>query len=265
MYNFIKFIDPGLVKEYALERYKNGETGNNNYPKPSLDEFKAKPVFVPKDIDLPTIESLPDEHHAKAYILSRKIPVEYQRKLYFTDDFKAFVHKMGVDKELKDDDQRIIIPFHNAKNELVAFQGRALGESKVKYITIKLQEDTDKFYGLDTVDWTKKVYVLEGPIDSMFINNSIATADSNLTAVGVNDDVVLVYDNEPRNKEIVKNIDKAIKNNFAVCLWPESMEYKDVNEMVMNGVSPDEIKNIIDTHTFSGLRANLEFTKWKKT
>jgi transcription elongation factor Elf1 len=262
MYNFIKYIDPSMVKEYAMERYANGETGNNNYPKPTFEEFKAKPEFK-TTINLPTIESLPEQHHARVYVESRRIPEAQYSNLYFAEDFKKFVEEVGVEKELKEKDQRLIIPFYNQQKELVAFQGRALGESKIRYITIKLQDDTDKFFGVDRVDWTKTVYVLEGPIDSMFIENSIATADSNLMAVGKTDNVVLVYDNEPRNKDIVKNIQKAIENNFSVCLWPKTIDYKDINDMVLGGMSPDEIKSIIDTHTFSGLRATLEFTNWK--
>jgi hypothetical protein len=253
-----------MIKEYAMERYANGETGNNNYPKPTFDEFKTKPVFK-KTIQLDSIESLPEGHFAKTYVEGRKIPNQFHSELFFAKDFKSFIESMGVEKDgLKTDDSRLIIPFYDKDKNLTACQGRALGESKIRYITIKLDEDADKLYGLDRVDWTKTVYVMEGPIDSMFIENSIATADSNLMAVGKPDNVVLVYDNEPRNKDIVKNIQKAIENNFSVCLWPESIEYKDINDMVLAGISPGEIKQVIDTHTFSGLRANLEFSSWKK-
>ena len=47
-YNFLDKVDPDLLKEYSLERYKNGETGTHNYPKPSFDEYKTKPSFKNK-------------------------------------------------------------------------------------------------------------------------------------------------------------------------------------------------------------------------
>ena len=44
-YNFLDKVDPGIIKEYALERYKEGETGTHNYKKPKFEEFKTKPKF----------------------------------------------------------------------------------------------------------------------------------------------------------------------------------------------------------------------------
>ena len=164
-------------------------------------------------------------------------------------------------------DQRLIIPFFDKEKRLIAVQGRALGESKIRYITVKIQDDVPKFYGLDRIDETKTVYVVEGPIDSMFLENAVATADSNLESI-INvlpkDKVVLVFDNEPRNKEIVKKINLAIENHFNVVIWPEYIDSKDINEMILNGFSPDEIQDIISNNTFVNLRAKMEFVNWKK-
>jgi hypothetical protein len=265
-YNFLSLTDPSLVKEYALERFKNGETGNHNYKKPTFDEFKTKPVF--KDsIKLPSVEDLPDSHFCKDYVTNRKIPKEFYSQLYYADDFKSFVESIqNEETNLIEGDKRLVIPFYDKDKSLIAIQGRALGESKMRYVTITLQKDVTKFFGLDRVDPNKKVYVVEGPIDSMFIPNAIATADSNLTRVnelGFND-VTLVFDNEPRNKEIVKTIEKAIKDGNSVCLLPENVKEKDINEIILSGCSIHELLALIDNFTFSKLRAELEFSKWKK-
>jgi hypothetical protein len=102
----------------------------------------------------------------------------------------------------------------------------------------------------------------------MFLDNAVATADSHLEGINQvleRSEVVLVFDNEPRNKEICKQIDRAIENHFAVVIWPEMLEnYKDVNDMILNGFSPDEIQDIISKHTFVNLRAKAEFINWKK-
>lgn len=275
-YNFIKFVDPSLLKEYTYERFTNGETGNHNYPKPTFDEFKSQPVFTEKKaqkkIELDTIESLPELHYAKEYVKARKIPEKYLKELYFAPDFKMLVESLGVEKQnLKKEDPRLIIPFYNENNELFAIQGRALSESKIRYITITLVENEHdegrmKFYGLNKLDRNKKVYVVEGPIDSMFLPNAIATADADLTRAAKLEltDFVLVYDNEPRNKDIVKQIGKAIASGYNVTLLPENIKQKDINEMILADISPGEILDLIDKFTFSNLRASLEFSNWKK-
>lgn len=261
-YNFLNHVEPSLVKEYALERYKDGQTGNHNYVKPTFDI--PKPIFKQK-INLENVESLPEEHFAKAYVRNRKIPKSMWSELYFAPDFKNFIESLGIEKDLKVDEPRLIIPFYDSEKNLIAVQGRALSESKMKYITVKLDDSAKKLYGLDRVDLKKKVYVVEGPIDSMFLDNCIATADATLSfAAEVAKDIVLVNDNEPRNKEIVKHIKKNITDGFSVCLWPDSIPHKDINDMIMSGMTKKEIMSIIDKHTYSGLRAEFEFNNWRK-
>jgi len=260
-YNFLKFIDANLVREYSLERYKDGETGNHNYTKPTFDI--PKPIFKQK-IDLENIDSLPDNHFAKQYVANRQIPKDRWSELYFASDFKLFVESFDIDKDLKENDPRLIIPFYNAKKDLIGFQGRALSESKIRYITIKLDENAPKIFGLDRLK-SGTTYVVEGPIDSMFIDNSLATADANLSSIEIdNKDLVLIYDNEPRNKDIVKQIAKAIKEQFQVVIWPATIESKDINEMVLSGLTKQQLISIIKENTYSGLRAEMELNRWSK-
>jgi hypothetical protein len=211
---------------------------------------------------------LDDDHYVKEYVVGRKIPEERHSSLYFAEDFKKFVESMEIEKDgLIDNDPRLIIPFYDEEKNLVAFQGRALGQSKLRYITVKLDKDNYKVYGMDRIDKEKKIFVVEGPIDSMFLENCVATADSNLTAATKlydKSNIVLIYDNEPRNKDIVRQIEKSIEEHYNVVIWPEMMEEKDINDMILNGFSPDEIQDIIDKHTYVNLRAKMEFINWKK-
>ena len=267
-YNLLKSVDESLLKEYQLERYKNG-TNNANTPRPDFSEAKEKPTFKEKiQLQLESIQSLPESHFAKNYVQQRQIPEAFHSQLYFASDFATFIQTLGVEKEgLKENDHRLVIPFYNEKKNLVAVQGRSLGESKLRYITIKLHDDNHKVFGLDRIDQDKKVYVVEGPIDSMFLDNAVATADANLESiVNVLDrsKVVLIFDNEPRNKQIVQKLEHAIDNHFNVVIWPEFMQDKDINDMVMNGFSPDEIQDIISKNTFVNLRAKMEWVNWKK-
>jgi len=266
-YNLLDKVDPNLSKEYSLERYKDSASGNN-YTKPNFEEFKTELPKFKKTLGIPSIKSLPKEHYAKVYVESRKIPEEFHSELYFAEDFKGFVESLQIEKEgLKEDDPRLVIPFYDADKNLIAFQGRALGESKLRYITVKLSDDNNKVFGLDRINQEETIYVVEGPIDSMFLENAVATADSNLSSISKLFDrskVVLVYDNEPRNKDICKQIDKCIEEHYNVVIWPEYIEEKDINDMVLNGFSPDEIQDIISKNTFVNLRAKMEFINWKK-
>ena len=267
-YNFLKQVDETLVKEYQLERYKNGETGNNNYPKPDFQEIKQEAPKFKKALELPSLDSLPEAHFAKVYVQQRRIPEAIHSQLYYAEDFAAFIQSLGIEKDgLHKEDKRLVIPFYDQEKNLVAVQGRALGESKLRYITLKLHDDNKKIYGLDRINEESMVYVTEGPIDSMFLQNAVATADSNLESITDCVDkskVVLVFDNEPRNKEIVSKINSAIENHFNVVIWPEFIDSKDINDMVLDGFSPDEIQDIISKNTFVNLRAKMEFVNWKK-
>ena len=267
--NLLKLVDRSLYSQYQMERFQNESSGNT--AKPDFSIFTEKPVFVKKkSIDLPSIESLDITHAAKGYVKDRRIPKECWSELYYAEDFELFVKEIlpDYDKKLYAE-PRLVIPFYDEKNILLGFQGRALVNSKVKYITIKLSDDNTKVYGLNKLDKSKKIYVVEGPIDSLFLQNSLATMDASLynvvSSVG-NLNYTFIYDNEPRNKDVAKHMQKTIDLGKDICVWPKLVEScKDINEMVIKrGYSPSILQGIIDNHTYNGLRAKLEFENWRK-
>ena len=69
------------------------------------------------------------------------------------------------------------------------------------------------------------------------------------------DNVTYIFDNEPRNKEIIKRMYKVVDENYNVVIWPEDLQLKDVNEMIMSGKTKSEVDNIISTNTHSKLSA----------
>ena len=272
--NLIKYIDPNLYKEYILERFKNGEGGKSNFKKPSFNIPSPRFGKVEKEKIFEHAEwlsKLPSGHFCLVYCTNRGFLSRIADRLLFTSNYRQFIDALVPNHEKKlIDDARLIIPFYDEYNNLIAVSGRALetSDKTLRYITIRTTDSTDKLiYGMDTVDTSKTVYVVEGPIDSFFIDNAVAAGDANLTAVadklGI-DNTVLIYDNEPRNKEIVNMVERAVKNNYRVVIWPNNVEGKDINEMILNGMTESEIKEIIDNNTFSGLRALTEFTYWKK-
>jgi hypothetical protein len=192
------------------------------------------------------------------------IPTDKHYLLYYVNNFYKFVNTLIKNKfpSIKDDHPRLIIPFFDKDNILYALQGRSLENEFPKYITIKIDEQRDKIYGLERIDWDRTVYVVEGPIDSLFIDNCIATAQSDLRVK--RDNVVLIPDNEPRNFEVVKQVEKYIKENYNVVIWPSDVKEKDINEMILSGKTERNIKDIIAQNTFSGLLAKTKLSQWKK-
>ena len=148
------------------------------------------------------------------------------------------------------------------KDTLIGFQGRALGPSKVKYITVMLDENAPKIYGLDEIRRQSPVFITEGPFDSTFIRNSIAMcgADVHVSSWGISDPI-FVYDNEPRNTEIVNRISRVIEQGSKVVIWPSNIHEKDINDMVLSG---HNVQDLVESNTYSGLEAKLKFTTWKK-
>ncbi len=252
--NFIKKIDPTLHKQYVFERFKDGKTGRGTVVEEPKFNFEA-PEFKPK-LDLPKASKNPI---AKRYLEKRKLNPD---KFYYTDKFKAWSnsHKKTFD-DLTYDEPRIIIPLFY-QNTLVGFQGRSLGPSKVKYITVMINDDAPKIYGLDTIRKSSPVFVTEGPIDSTFLRNSIAMcgADGDVGKWGVSNPV-WVYDNEPRSKEITSRISKTIAEGGSVVIWPTNIYEKDINDMVLAG---HDVQTIVESHIYKGLEATLKFTNWKR-
>jgi transcription elongation factor Elf1 len=252
--NLLKKIDTSLHGRYTMEKYKSGLTGKNFVVDEPKFEFE-KPVFKEK-IDLPLCSEV---ETAKKYLEGRGIDPS---KFYYAEKFKAFANTyQNVFADTNYEESRIVIPLFYNQN-LIGFQGRSLGPSKVKYITVMLNDDAPKIYGYDSIRKELPVYVVEGPFDSTFIDNSIALcgADGNLRCLE-GSSVVLVYDNEPRNREIVSRIGNSIGRGDRVVIWPRDIVEKDINDMVLAGIN---VKSVIESNTYSGLEAKVKFTEWKK-
>ena len=254
--NFLKQIDSTLHKQYVMEKFKEGHAGGRNFvvEEPKFD-FK-KPVFR-KKLDLPRASEVPI---AKEYLERRKLDPS---KFFFTNKFKEWTntHKKTFDNITRDE-SRIVIPLYDVKNNLIGFQGRSLVPNSVKYITVMINEEAPKIYGLDKVKTEKPIYILEGPFDSTLVENSVAMCGSDLdirTFGWCN--YIWVFDNEPRNREIVERISKTINRGDQVVIWPSNIEEKDVNDMVLYG---HNVMDVLQSNTYSGLKAKIKFNYWKK-
>ncbi len=261
--NFLKFIDPKVYTEYLLERYK-GSAPSTKKP----DWQFEKPVFKINILEgLKTIKELPEDHIAKEYCNKRKIPEEFYDKLYYAEEFQKLVNKVKPNTyKTQYDHHRIVIPFYDTTGELFAFQGRALGKENPKYLTIKLNENKQKVFGLERINFQNHVYIVEGPFDSLFVSNCIAAAGADLQLKNKvpNNKITYIFDNEPRNKEIINRMYKMIEQDFNIVIWPEEQTLKDINDMIISGLTKLQIKDIIDKNTYSQLSALTKLNHWKK-
>ena len=253
--NLLKEIDVNLHKQYTLEKFKEGHTGRNFVVEAPKFEF-VKPVFK-KSIDLPKAST---NSFANEYLVNRKIDPD---KFYYADKFMEWTNTQKITFDtIKKDESRIVIPMYDENKNLIGFQGRALGKSFTKYITVMLDEEAPKVYGIEKIDKTMAVYITEGPFDSTFICNSIAMcgADVDISNWGIRNPV-WIYDNEPRNREIVNRIGRTIDNGNSIVIWPTNIIQKDINDMVLSG---HDVMSVVELNTYSGLEAKIKFNNWKK-
>jgi transcription elongation factor Elf1 len=253
--NFIKEVDPVLHKQYTMEKFKEGFAGGRNFVAEE-PEFKFEAPKFKKKLKLPKASENP---RAAGYLTARKLNPD---DFYYAENFKKFANSLKhTFDDTTHDEERIIIPLYYEKN-LIGFQGRSIDPNPVKYITVMLDDDAPKIYGLDNIRKDAPIYVTEGPFDSTFIRNSIAMcgADADVSRWGIGNPV-WIYDNEPRNREITNRISKTIDSGQSVVIWPESIDDKDINDMVMSGL---DVQSVIESNTYSGLEAKLKFNTWKK-
>ena len=260
--NFLKDQDNNLHDQYVMERYKNGLTGKaTNTPNPVFNF--PKPKFTKKDIcsELVSVADLNKEHLAKEYLLNRKI--KNLSDFYYCPNFMEWTNKHKETFEnIKKDEPRIIIPLRDEKGVLFGFQGRSLGSNNLKYITILLDENAPKLYGLNRLNKNKPIYITEGPFDSTFVENSVAMcgSDVDIRTFGWSN-YIWIYDNEPRSREICNRISKTIDGGDAVIIWPNYIREKDINDMIIGG---HDVSSVLESNTYSGLEAKLKFNTWKK-
>jgi len=249
----VQYVDSELYRDYVLERYKA------DAPKTEPPEFEFEaPKFKKRDSELENltpINRLNGEHPARQFVESRQIPKEFFDDLYLCTKFFQW-SKISSQQE----HPRLVIPFRDETGEVFAAQGRAFGKETPKYLTIKFQ-DKPKIFGLDRVDFSRRFYVVEGPIDSLFVDNCLAVAGADFRYIPPGD-TTIVLDNEPRSREIIKLMERLIHQNYELVIWPDTITQKDINDMVLAGVK--DIKTIIDNNTFSGLTAKAKLSAWKR-
>lgn len=272
--NFLKQVSPSLSKEYYVEKFKDKDRKKRE---PKMLSFK-KPQFKPKCNYVDTlicVNDLPSTHPCVKFLNFRLIPKQHWKYLYFSEDYGSYMRKLDPDCSPIGKEERLVIPIFNKHDQVVGAQGRSLNmkdeynaRATAKYITVKADKSIDRlWYGIWRANPKKTVYIVEGPLDSLFIPNTIAMigagALEQIPSRFANSKMIFALDNEPRNIQIVKYNEKLIDMGHTVCIWPSSMQYKDINDMA-SVISTKEIKKIIDKNSFSGLEAKMRLKRWSK-
>ena len=271
--NFLKEFAPNLAQEYKLEVMKEGVNG---ITESDMTTFESKPKFTTSlgkkpFKELQAISQLKDlRHPAKLYISGRKIPSNLHYKIFYTDNGYSWARKWLPEKFTKDfdgKDPRIVMPLCDKNGKCFGAVARSILPTAQRYLKMSWADESGFVYGLDTIDTDKTVYVLEGQFDSMFLPNSVALGSMHFDLIKKhlpNEDVVIVLDNEPRSKSNIDQLIRAESRGYKVCVWPHHIEQKDINDMVVEGMDPIDIKAIIDGNTYSGLKAKLAVRVYSK-
>lgn len=264
--SFLQSLNNILYREYSLESF-NDSYGNRTkrehiFIVESIPKFQNSVLY-----DAEKISNLQNNHVAKKYLIDRQIPTPCFDDLYFTDNFAAIADKIST-KTKHPSDSRILIPFRTLSGDIFAIQGRSIDPTdNLRYITVRYDEDTTpKIYGLNKINPSLTNYCVEGPFDSMFLDNAFAMAGSGLNPQSIpfnTDNTIFIYDNEPRNKEIINFNSKMIDAGKKICVWPSFIKEKDINDMVKK-YNIDYVKGIINSRIYSGLTAKLKLNEWRK-
>jgi hypothetical protein len=259
IYSVLEAVSPSLAKEYAFEKFKD----KNPEPIEKKQVTPRQQVFT----DLGTrLDLLNADHKAVKYVQSREIPKEKYTNFYYCNDFSKIMQSFGREGTKE---ARLVIPFYNDSGELIGVQGRAIDPigQGIRYITLKREGEERLWYNLDKIDPRDTVYVTEGPIDSMFIPNGVAMQGAGWLAELPEklrkSKVIFIFDNEPRNAEIVALIGKYIDAGRNVVIWPSEIDKKDINDMVLAYGVNTTMKLIINS-VYSGLVAKMKYAFWKK-
>lgn len=264
----LKKLDFRLYTDYNIEKLKlTGDYKEEIKVEDKNDTSKALELYN----KLQKISQLPLIHPVSVYIRKRKIPTEYHAMFRWAPKFMIWTNEIIPNKfdskAFKYDTGRIIIPFFNRDNKFIGYQGRCIDRSDPKYITISLDNEETLLFGLENLNFNEDIYAVEGPLDSIFLKNSVAFIGGNYNSLEGStpkNRTVIIFDNEPHSVETKHKMLKAIDDGYRICIWPNNIVQKDINDMVIDGLSTDHINYIIQNNIHQGMLAKVHLTSWSK-
>ncbi len=275
---FLDKVDQELFKQLLIMNYKEMPKKRSEHYE-NVDEdmtflndlgLKRRPYKTKNEVPSGSIplSCLEKDHAAIRYITERKIPEQYWSKIYYTMDFEKVCKKTQFKQE-----PRIMFPFYDLSGSMFAAQARILPPNKgIRYKINRVSGELPILYGLERLNPEHDIKVVEGPIDSLFLDNCLAMCSSGLYHLqsyleshGIKkqcEDCTLIFDNERRNPQIIQSMIKSIDMGYKICIWPDTVQEKDINDMVLNNI--DDYNSIINDNIYKGMSAKMRLSVWKR-
>jgi hypothetical protein len=283
---FLKNFDAAAYNRYRVERYTDPQEARRAFTSTIADEIvnvqpmtqesfrmsrqgRAAPPHTLERIAT-RLDALPNDHEAVRYVMSRKAPSRALAMFWYLPETRDILDIAPDEyKERpalgKSKAPRLVIPFYDERGRLTGVTLRALRGEEPRYLQVKLIDDAVCIFGFDRLDTAKEAYVTEGAFDSLFLDNAFAVNGvgfNKVTELGLKKDrVTLIFDNQPRNREVAREVGKYVNDGWRLVIWPERLEQKDLNEMVLSG---HDVGALVRANTYTGLAAQAAFMQWRK-
>lgn len=257
---FLKEINNPLYMDMRLELLK-GEKANRENKRKRVKRDSSKKI-VPSSI-LQRVEVNAD---AVKYLKGRGFPVSRLKYVWYSENIKAATNKV-IPGKFKNDKKclpSIVFPICTSDGEMVGFSARFIGANKgdFRYLTIRFKNDNPYLYGMDFVSRDKMVFIVEGAIDSHFLDNAVAMCGASLNFKPVFREYAFCNDCEPRNKEIVAINERLLKAGHPVVLLPHKYSGMDINDIHLN--TSENVNELLRKHVVSGMAGLLKLKTWKR-
>jgi len=270
---FLKHVNQNLHDDYRMEVYKERSQGSTKTIQTPEPIKHTAPVIQKVSTALVPCSELPEDHEAVQYLHKRQIPD--LSKFYWAKNFVEAIESLNPENVIKvKPEPRVCLIMRDQIGNPTGIIGRQIDKNadpKFRYMTVKFDEDFPKIYGLENLNRTRTHFLVEGPIDSIYIPNAVALCGGfmsldTLESLVDKDKTIVALDNEPRKKEVVEHMQKFAVAGYKIVVWRDMpSELKDISDMVCKGgFSVRDLLTYIASHTFSGLQAQQELNIWKR-
>jgi DNA primase len=261
--SFLKNNYSNLYAEYKKEYLFGKIDPTIEVKSPSYENLKTE--FKKASTESIFFNLLPMKDEALDYCRKRKLPEWLISQLRYTENYAKFVHDSGVKTYdyIPEKDRRIVIPFYDESGVITHIQGRAIDKTDLRYVTIKLIEESPKIWGLDRIKRGSKIRVFEGVFDACFIDNSIALASAGgsweyLFSKYSPKDFVFILDNDLKDNRDLKKVASTVsKSGVGIFFFPKNIDSKDFNDMIIAGSTKENLEEMIMKNTYYGIEAQV--------
>lgn len=159
------------------------------------------------------------------YVVQRRLDVAINRCNNYYISLTDYFHK-----------NRLCIPYYNRENKINFYQTRALDNSEPRYLN-KIGYDKTVF-GLNTIKTNLEyIFLFEGPIDAMFVQNGVSLAGLTMSEIQNKQlqefpfhEKIWVLDNPAKDSAAKEKIFNLINKKERVFKWKANSPFKDFNE-----------------------------------